>query len=166
MLNRCNHFKPKKQNTDKYSPVKFTTIDGRHNYYVYPKKHLIDWNGKSPSKFQRDIKLFFWEIWDGDIVGEEVPCHPLIKENYRFDLLNFTRKICVECNHSQHIRQNNFFHPTHQDFWDAQERDRKKEILLEDNGYSLIMIYPETELTYEWLTKKYPKLDWPEWMTA
>lgn len=117
------------------------------------KKYLIDWTGKSISLFQYRVKEFFSYYWYDDIVGEEVT---LPYTGLRVDILNFTKKIAVECNGQFHSRHVDYFHKTSEDFQKQVSRDVEKERLLELNGFKVIEIYEKNmPLSEKWILKTF-----------
>lgn len=100
-------------------------------------KYIIDWEGKSRSKFQEQIKLFLKPHWSYCIVYEEFPVYGTL---LKVDILNATKKIAVEINGEQHYSYNKFFHGSIEGYANSLERDTIKLNWLEKNGYSLIEI--------------------------
>lgn len=117
------------------------------------KKYSIDWFGNSLSVFQKSVKSFFFLHWSEDIVGEEVT---LPYTRLRVDLMNFTRKIAIECNGKFHNEHTPYFQKNVGDFWGQVSRDVLKEQLLELNGFRVIEIYEKNmPLTEPWIIKTF-----------
>ncbi len=116
-------------------------------------KYNIDWDAKSASKFQFNVKQFFKEFWSNHFCFEEFPC---VGTKLRIDIFNLTKRIAVEAHGDQHVRLNKFFHKDSQDFFDAITRDRVKEIWCETNQIKLIEIYPkDLPLSVDKVIEKY-----------
>lgn len=140
--------------------MKFYTLNDKF-YFNGFKKYQINWESFVGSSLQYKVKQFIRKYWENDIVCEEFPCRPFLKNHYRIDLFNFTRKIAIEVAGSQHIRYTSHFHKSIDDFYDAVERDHKKKLWCSKNDIQLIEIYPRNlPLTEKWLTEKYPKINW------
>lgn len=135
--------------------IKFHCLNDRwYNLNVFD--YLVQWNKTVASKAQKEVKDFFRKYWSKDCVCEELKCRPLLRNSYRVDLINIDKKIAVEY-HGCHSRYNPYFHKSIDDFYDSVERDVKKKMFLEKNGYLLIEIYPKNlPLTKEFLDSKYP----------
>lgn len=87
-------------------------------------KYLIDWDGKSGSKIQFATKQFLKIYWKSHIVVEEfrIPGSLL-----RCDFINFTKRIAVEVDGSQHDEFNPFFHNNSRfNYLKSMRRDHKK----------------------------------------
>lgn len=142
---------------------KFSTLDGKY-YFINIDRFKVKWDGKSPSSIQFQAKQFFKQIWQRDIVCEEFPVKPKLRYNYRFDIINLTKKVVVEVHGSDaHIKYNPFWHKTEDDFWDGVERDRIKQLWCEKFGYTLIELYPQNfPIDLEWLKNRYKSVLWPK----
>jgi len=113
------------------------------------RKYLINWDGNSLSLFQRKIKNFLKYYWEDDIVGEEVT---LPYTRLRVDIMNFTRKIAIECNGKFHVEHTPYWQKDIQAFHRQVSRDVEKETLLELNGFRVIEIYEKNmPLTEDWI---------------
>ena len=101
-------------------------------------KYLIDWNKKSRSKLQFNVKQFLKPFWQYQIVYEEFPVYGT---RMSVDILNFTKKIAVEVNGPQHRKFNAFFHNNSKaKYHESIKRDWLKTEWLEKNGFELIEI--------------------------
>lgn len=100
-------------------------------------KYLINWDSKSRSKFQEEVKKFLKPYWSYCIVFEEFPVYGSL---LKVDILNATKKIAVEVNGEQHYSYNNFFHGSIEKYADSLDRDTIKLEWLEKNGYQLVEI--------------------------
>jgi shikimate kinase len=116
-------------------------------------EYKVDWDKKVASNFQFNVKQFFREYWEKHFCFEEFPC---FGTKLRIDLFNLTKRIAVEVHGDQHVRLNKFFHKNSQDFFQAAERDRIKEIWCEQNQIQLVEIYTkDLPLTKEKIIEKY-----------
>ena len=70
-------------------------------------KYRVDWNKKSRSNIQFEVKQFLSLHWENHIVYEEFPVYG---SRMKVDFLNATRKIAIEVNGAQHTSFNKFFH--------------------------------------------------------
>lgn len=101
-------------------------------------KYLIDWNKKSRSKLQFNVKQFLKPFWQYQIVYEEFPVYGT---RMSVDILNFTKKIAVEVNGPQHRKFNAFFHNNSKaKYHESIKRDWLKTEWLEKNGFEIIEI--------------------------
>jgi hypothetical protein len=101
-------------------------------------KYLIDWNKKSRSKLQFNVKQFLKSFWQYQIVYEEFPVYGT---RMSVDILNFTKKIAVEVNGPQHRKFNAFFHHNSKaKYHESIKRDWQKTEWLERNGFELVEI--------------------------
>lgn len=106
------------------------------------KKYRINWDKKSRSKPQFQIKQFLKPYWEKQIVFEELR---LPKNLLYCDILNATIKVAIEYHGVGHFENgfNKFFHKTHSAYLRAIQRDAEKAKILEANGYQLIELYPD-----------------------
>lgn len=126
----------------------WVTLNGI-NRNINEKKYQIRWQGPSLSVFQRKIKIFFSDYWDKDSVGEEVL---LPNTKLRVDIMNFTRKIAIECNGQFHSKFTPYLQKDLNTFRKQVARDVLKEHLLELNGFRVIEIYEKNmPLSEEWI---------------
>ena len=118
------------------------------------KKYLIDWEGRSPSKIQGEVKKFLHPYWKGCIVCEEfrIPGSLL-----RIDFVNFNYKIAIEVSpKSHHGKFNKFFHKTRAGYLKAIISDFEKREWLEKNQFRLVDVFDEDmPLTRKFFKEKY-----------
>ena len=115
-------------------------------YDVYGKprsrkvtKYLIDWDKKSRSKLQFNVKQFLRNYWKNHIVYEEFPVYGT---RLKVDIVNMTKKIAIEVQGAQHESFNKFFHDNSRAKYLASiKRDAKKAEWLESNGFVIMYIY-------------------------
>ena len=101
-------------------------------------KYLIDWNKKSRSKIQFDVKKFLEPFWKAHIVFEEFPVYGT---KQKVDILNATIKVAVEVQGRQHSEFNKFFHNNSRaKYLEGIKRDVIKSKWIERNGYKVIEI--------------------------
>jgi len=126
----------------------WTTLNGISRN-INEKKYKILWHGSSLSLFQKRVKSFFSDYWENDSVGEEVL---LPNTKLRVDIMNFTRKIAIECNGKFHSKFTPYLQKDIQTFHQQVARDVLKEHLLELNGFRVIEIYEKNmPLSEEWI---------------
>lgn len=125
-------------------------LNSKKLQWVNLNPYLIDWNKKSCSKFQTEVKNFIRPFWScGQIVCEEFR---IPKSLLRIDLINFNKKIVIEASGSQHEKFNPFFHNNAKSNYLASiKRDIAKQQWCEENGFKFVEIY-EKDLP---LTKKF-----------
>lgn len=70
-------------------------------------KYRVDWDSKSKSNLQFEVKQFLRQYWENHIVYEEFPVYG---SRMKVDFINATRKIAIEVNGAQHSSFNKFFH--------------------------------------------------------
>lgn len=114
-------------------------------YNIYGKlakksvsKYFIDWDSKSRSIAQFNVKQFLKPYWAGQIVYEEFPVYGSL---LKVDFLNATKKIAIEVNGPQHNTFNPFFHNNSRvDYLKGIKRDYQKRVWLEKNNFILMEI--------------------------
>jgi hypothetical protein len=125
----------------------FTTLAGSKKRLKKPKQYLIQWDKKSRSKFQYNVKTFLKKYWSQDMVFEELP---LAGSKMSFDLFNASQNVAVEVQGQQHIKYTPYFHgAAKSNFLGQIRRDNDKQKYCELNGIKLIEIYPKDELSEE-----------------
>lgn len=108
-------------------------------------KYFVDWDKKTRSKFQDDVKQFLRPFWKNDVVLEEMR---MIGTLCTFDLVNMTKRIVVEVQGAQHNAFNPHFHRGNRMNFTAQiKRDLDKHAFCELNNLQLIEIYPKDKLS-------------------
>ena len=127
----------------KQSPMKFKTLSGSTAELRNAKKYLVDWNGKSKSKFQLSVRDFLYPYWKSDIVFEEFK---LVGTRLSFDLYNANKKIAIEVQGAQHTKYVKFFHGNRMKYLEQLKRDDKKFRFCEINDINLIEIYPNDKI--------------------
>ena len=116
------------------------------------RKYLVDWNGKTRSKGETALKTFLYPYWRSDIVLQEMP---LVGSRMRFDMVNVSKKIVIEVQGCQHNKFVKHFHGTRVGKFLGQiKRDISKHEWCEINDFTLVEVYSEKELTYEFFADK------------
>lgn len=132
--------------------MKFKTLSGSVRRVSKIKKHLIDWDASSRSKFQFNVKKFLEPYWLRHVVFEEFP---IVGSKMSLDFFNANKKIAIEVQGGQHTKYVPFFHGGHKvNYLSQLERDHKKLKFCEINDIQLIEIY-EKDLLNEELFEKY-----------
>jgi hypothetical protein len=130
--------------------MKFKTLDGKERSIRNIKNSIIDWNGKSRSKFQADVKQFLKKYWVGDVVFEELR---IAGTRLSLDFFNANKKIAIEVQGQQHFTYVKFFHGNRINYLNQIKRDVKKIEFCELNNIKLVEIYPKDELSKELFQK-------------
>ena len=122
--------------------------------YKNVRSKLIDWDGKSRSKVQRQVKKFLKDYWSKCIVYEEFPVYG---SRMSVDILNATKKIAVEVQGRQHDEYNKFFHKNKINYLYSMERDFNKKKWLEENDFQLVEILEleAAKLNEKFFSEKY-----------
>lgn len=124
--------------------MKFVALNGRTLSVKNPRKYLIDWNGKSLSKFQKSVKDFLHPYWEQDIVFEEFP---VVGSRMHFDFFNSNKRVVVEVNGAQHLKYNKFMHGGKKiNFLNQLKRDVDKQKFCKENNITFVEIFPDDEV--------------------
>lgn len=126
--------------------MKFFDSNGNVKTLRHPKKYLIDWDAKSRSKFQKNVKDFLRPFWEHDVVFEEFR---LIGSRLSIDFYNANKKIAVEVQGAQHLKYVEHFHKDRFKYLDQIKRDQKKLDFCENNGIKMVEIYPKDKVNKE-----------------
>jgi hypothetical protein len=124
--------------------MKFKTLDGKDRTLRNVKSYIINWDGKSRSKFQFDVKQFLKKYWSGDVVFEELR---IVGTRLSLDFFNATKKVAIEVQGSQHFSYVKFFHGNRINYLNQIKRDYKKIEFCELNKIKFAEIYPKDELS-------------------
>ena len=130
--------------------MKFKTLDGKERSVKNIKNCIIDWDGKSRSKFQFEVKIFLKKYWSGDVVFEELK---VVGTRLTIDFYNANKKIAIEVQGQQHFKYVPFFHGNRANYLGQIKRDYKKIEFCELNKIKLIEIYPKDILSKEFFDK-------------
>lgn len=118
-------------------------------------KYIIDWDAKSRSMAQFNVKQFLKPYWMGHIVYEEFPVYGSL---LKVDFINATKKIAIEVNGPQHSSFNPFFHNNSRvNYLKGIKRDHQKRIWLEKNNFIVMEIETNEikELSSEFFLKTF-----------
>lgn len=124
--------------------MRFLTLDNKWKECPLKK---IDWDAPSLSKFQFRVKTFLRPYWESSLFVAEEFLIP--NGRLSIDLINFDRRIAIECDGIQHDRYCPWFHASREDFIKQIDRDQIKEKCCEKNKIRLIRVYEDTILTKE-----------------
>jgi hypothetical protein len=128
----------------------FFDSKGRKKTLKSPSKYLIDWDGKSLSKFQKAAKDFLRPYWKFKMVFEEFP---VVGSRSRFDFYNATDRIACELNGRQHTQFVPHFQKTRANFLSQVKRDLDKQKFCDANNITLIEIHDLSELSEEFFAE-------------
>lgn len=132
--------------------MEFLTLTGRKKKLSSVKKYIINWNDKSRSKFQKNVKDFLHNYWKLDIVFEEFP---LAGTRQTFDFFNFNKKIIIEVQGAQHQKYVKHFHGESVLGWVRQvKKDMNKIKFCELNDLKFFEIFPEDEISRDSFEEK------------
>lgn len=131
----------------------FLDLKGRPKTVKNVRRFKVDWNKPTRSKFQDAAKRFFYPYWSGDLVFEEFP---LTGTLMKFDFVNVSKKIIAEISGRQHLQHIPHFHGKNpaSKFLGQIKRDMKKHEWADLNNFTLVEIYSEKELTYDFFLDK------------
>lgn len=127
-------------------------VNGKYKW-CYDNKYKIDWDKPAPSKIAQEVQNFLKEnaknyIWFTEYT---VPTTRL-----RIDYLCPNIKIAIEVHGDQHENFIKFFHKTRSGYLAHIKRDIKKEKFLQENNYTLVIIYKkDLPLSKEFFLKTY-----------
>ena len=130
--------------------MNFKTLYGKEKPIRNPHKYKIKWNGKSRSKFQKNVKKYLYSYWRYDAVYEEFK---VAGTQLTLDFYNHSQKIAIEVQGAQHLQFVKHFHKTRANFLRQIRRDDKKMDFCEINKIQLLQIYPNDELSEEYFAK-------------
>lgn len=131
----------------------FTTVKGKKKT-VNIEKYRIDWDKKSLSKFQFEVKQFLRQFWELNVVYEELK---VPGSKMRIDFYNKTKGIAIEVDGAQHDNFSEYFHQGSRTVYRNQViRDEKKDEFCELNEITLVRIKPKDlkDLSKDWFLTK------------
>lgn len=132
--------------------MKFKTLNGSTRSIKNLKKYLIDWDAKSKSKIQFNVKKFLEPFWVNHIVFEEFL---IAGTRMTLDFYNANKKVAVEVQGQQHTKYTPFFHGGYKNNYLSQlDRDHKKYEFCKINDISLVEVYYNDEISVD-LFKKF-----------
>ena len=119
------------------------------------EKFRIQWDEKSRSNIQFQVKQFLKPFWFGHVVYEEFPVYG---SRLKVDIINFTRRIAIEVHGNQHFKFNKFFHNDRRSNWlNSLKRDDDKLVWLEKNGIFVVEILEDEvpKISEEFMLEKF-----------
>lgn len=119
------------------------------------EKTRIDWEGKSLSLVQYNVKQFLKPYWRFCICYEEMP---IPQTRLHVDLINFTKKIAIEPGGEFHFSYSKWAHKgSRGNFLKSIRNDTYKREFLELNGFKVIEIHEKEVplLTKDWFENKF-----------
>lgn len=134
--------------------MKFKTLKGKIRAVKTPD-YAIEWDNPktSLSKFQFAVKQFLKSFWHKKICCEELP---MAGSKNRFDLVNMTDKIVVECDGEGHSDPSYYLHSSPLDYLKQLQRDAAKNEWCKLNGFTMCRVLPEDlPLTQEAFEKRH-----------
>ena len=132
--------------------MKFKTLFGATKRVSKIKNHLIDWDEKSRSKFQFNVKKFLEPYWFRHVVFEEFP---IVGTKMSLDFFNANKKVAIEVQGGQHTKYVPYFHGGHKvNYLSQLERDHNKLKFCELNDILLIEIYEKDILSEDFFEKQ------------
>ena len=123
--------------------MNFKTLYGKEKPIRNPHKYKIKWNGKSRSKFQKNVKKYIYKHWKYDAVYEEFK---VAGTQLTLDFYNHTQKIAIEVQGAQHLQFVKHFHKNHFKYADQLKRDEMKLDFCKANAIKLAEVYPQDEI--------------------
>lgn len=134
--------------------MKFKKLNSSKLISVNLSQYAINWDEKSCSKIQTEVKNYLRPYWSSQICGEEfrIPGCKL-----RVDLINFTRRIAVEVSpKATHNNFSPFFHGTRAKYLAAIKREESKRVWLKKNNFVLVEVFDEDiPLSCKFFQEKY-----------
>jgi hypothetical protein len=115
------------------------------------KKYLINWEKKSLSNFQTNVKNLLFRFWKHDVVFEEFL---VAGTRQRFDFYNLNKRTVIEVQGAQHQKHVEHFHGSILGWVKQIKKDTYKKDFCKLNDISFFEIFPEDEITREFFEKK------------
>lgn len=131
--------------------MKFKTLNGKERLLKNAKKYIINWETKSKSNIQWNVKQLLFPYWRYDVVFEEMR---IVGSRLSLDFYNANKKVAVEVQGKQHQTYNPYFHGSNRQNWLSQlKRDDLKLQFCLTNGIKLVEIYESDTLSREMFDK-------------
>ena len=131
--------------------MKFKTLNGKERLLKNAKKYIINWEARSKSNIQWNVKQLLFPYWRYDIVFEEMR---IVGSRLSLDFYNANKKVAVEVQGKQHQTYNPYFHGSNRQNWLSQlKRDDLKLQFCLTNGIKLVEIYESDTLSREMFDK-------------
>ena len=118
--------------------MEFLSLSNKKQKCKNLKRYIIDWDCKSRSKFQTEVKSFIKNYWSNNVVFEEFP---IVGTRLTLDFYNANKKVAIEVQGRQHTGFVKFFHSNRMNFLHQLNRDKKKERFCKLNDIILVTIY-------------------------
>jgi hypothetical protein len=117
-------------------------------------RFLIEWDKKSRSIAQADVKKFLYSYWKNNIVYEEFPVYGSL---LKVDILNATRRIAIEVHGPQHEDFHYFHNNSRASFLKGIKNDEIKSQWLLKNNFTQVIIYTKeiSQLSKEFFEEKF-----------
>ena len=133
--------------------MKWKTLKGRVKE-IPTGSYRVDWDGEQGSQFSADILDWLFPYWKADTVLAEFP---VAGTKSRFDYVNLSRHVILECDGAQHSSFNKHWHKgSRANYLSQIKRDLEKDEIARLNGFKMVRINPEDlPLTKEWFLKTY-----------
>ena len=136
--------------------MRFKTLSGSLKRLSKPHRYKINWDSPSRSKIQYQVKKILKEIWAKHVVFEEFP---VAGTRMSLDFYNANKKIAVEVQGKQHTKYVPHFHGQNKaNFISQRRRDVQKKEFCRLNNIRLIEIFPEDDLTENFITSVISKV--------
>lgn len=122
--------------------MRWLLLSGR-SVWKNDARYRIDWDKKSKSKLQFQVKQFLKEVCPNHVLFEE---YTLPGTLLKVDFIDATKKIAIEVHGVGHVDNgfNKHFHNNSRlNYLRAIQRDVKKAKILELNGYILVEVLPD-----------------------
>lgn len=123
--------------------MEFLSLSNKKRRIKNVREYLIDWDEKSRSNFQFNVKAFLRPYWCHDVVFEEFP---IVGTRLTLDLYNANKRVAVEVQGRQHTQFVKFFHQNRFKFLDQLKRDQTKERFCELNSIKLVTIFEDDDV--------------------
>lgn len=134
--------------------MRFLTLNGKLKSQNI-ERFRMDWDKKSRSNIQFEVKQFLKPYWVNQICYEEMPVFGTL---LKVDLVNVNKRIAIEVNGPQHNTFNKFFHNNSRYKYKVGfENDYKKYEWLTLNNFSVIEIYAKdmASLSKQWILENF-----------
>ncbi len=118
------------------------------------EKYRMDWNKKSRSNYQFNLKTFLYPYLKNHVIYEEFPVYGT---RMTVDIFDATSKIAYEMQGEAHLGYNKFFHNgSVNKYLDQVKRDHSKESWCNLNNIKYVEIFPtDFPLTKEFFAQKF-----------
>lgn len=134
--------------------MKLKKLNSNKEVDVNLAKYRIKWDAPCRSEFQYNVKQWFRKYWQNQVCLEEFRIPGTL---LKVDLVNLNKRILVEINGAQHDNFNEHFHRgSRANFFSQIQRDSKKRLWAEHNGFLMVEIEPDDlPLTLDFFRRTY-----------